>query len=288
VSSQEFSREEAKSESHKSPETFTKKQNLLGMSEVNNYNELPGAFEVGEEFTDAVTLLRHRTETEKTEVGGVLTKDQEGKLGFKTAGEKGDIFALSMVQITDENKRFFTEERVLCKQDGKPTLDIAFVPKKIADNNSQYFKNLVDMGTEVVLDRVPAGRLHSHPSGNLPSPVDFGHVVAESGFSSSKSIPEIIVTSEYTYMLFPTKQTKNLSDDQMTKNGVGMAWGWGTEEAETAKRLGEIDEANGIKNQDKNAHFNALRYNFLRSRCMEHNVGFYALKNGEKTAQRVF
>ena len=283
TSSPELPREEIKSESYKPPDTFTKRINPLGMPEV-NYNELPGSFEIGEELTDAAVLLRHRTEIEKTEVGGVLTKDQEGRLGFMVAGEKGDTFALSMVEITDKNLRWFTEGQIKASQDGKPTNDVVFVPKRIADGNHQYFKSLVDMGTEVVLDRVPAGKLHSHPSGNLPSTGDFSQTVSKSSLESSSRIPEIIVTSEYAYLLFPTKQTLDLTSENLVQEKEK----WEDEEDKTVSRLTEIDRANGIKTPNLNSHVNAFRYNFLRSHCLEHNVGFYVLKNGEKTAQRVF
>lgn len=283
ASPQEIPAEELKSEPRKSPEPLAKRINPLGMLEP-DYNELPGSFEVGEEFIEAINLLCHRTETEKVEVGGILTKDKEGKLRFKTAGRcDSGVFTLDMVEITDENLSWFTEGSILTSRDGKPTKDIIFVSRKNADSNSQYFKTLIDMGTEVVLDRVPVGILHSHPSGNLPSPGDFSHTVIYSKIVSSTKIPEIVVTSEYTYLLFPTKQTVELTDDQIK----GMDE-WIKEEDETERYLTEKDKTNGIINPDIKGHTNAFRYNFLRTHCLEHNVGFYALKNEDKTAQRVF
>lgn len=284
-SSQEFSRGEIKSEPHKSPEAFAKRINPLGMPEV-NYNELPGSFEVGEELTGAAALLRHRTETEKTEVGGVLMKDQEGKLRFMAAG-KGDAWSISLrpVEITNENLKSFGE---IVKNNHEKITTVVFTSKKIADGNQEYFKSLIDIGVEVVLDRVPAARLHSHPSNSLPSSHDFGQTLFWPGLFTENNIPEIVVTPEYTYLLFPTKQTKYLSDDDLSKNGIGIISEWEEAIDNNKKRLNEIDEINGIKIQNKEGHSNALLYNFLRNHCPEYNVGFYALKNGEKTAQRVF
>jgi hypothetical protein len=282
-SSQELPNRKIKSEPHNSSESFAKKVNPLGMSEV-NYNELPWSFEVGEEFVDAVNLVRQKTEIEKTEVGGVLMKDQAGKLGFKTAGGKGDPFPLNMAEITDKNLDFSMKAQALLDFPAF-TEDIVFVSKMIADNNPHYFKRLIDMGAEVVLDRVPAGVLHSHPSGNLPSTGDFIATVIDDSLSSSTSIPEIVVTSEYTYFLFPTKQTVALTSETLRR---GTYEKWVGEENETVNHLAEIDKANGVKNPNVDSHINAFRYNFLRNHCLENNVGFYALKNGEKNVQRVF
>ena len=212
-------------------------------------------------------------------------KDQEGKLGFKTAG-KGDAWSLSLkpVEITNENLKSVGE----IVKNNHEKISIVFTSKKIADDNQEYFKSLIDVGVEVVLDRVPVGKLHSHLSNSLPSSHDFSQTLFGPGLSTENNIPEIVVTPEYTYLLFPTKQTKYLSADDLSKNGIGIISEWEEAINNNEKRLDETDEINGIKIQNKEGHGNALLYNFLRSHCPEHNVGFYALKNGEKTAQRVF
>lgn len=251
-----------------------------------DYSHLPRVFEVESGFLDGISLIRVETEIEKTEVGGVLTRDREGRTALKMAGKKGETFELSMAEITDKNFRWYTEGMIKTRDDeGNNNLDIAFVDKDIANANAEYFKGLVDNGMEVVLDKTPIGVVHSHPSGNLPSTGDFAQTVNHASLASSVRPAEVVVTADYVYFLLPTKQTPDLIDEVYTQDG---RWKWAKDEETTVRHLADAARGNGVQNPNPESYRNAFRYKFLQEQCAKNNVGFYALKTGDTTAQRIF
>lgn len=271
-------------ESSMPSEKFNVSPSMLGLEKV-DYNKLPNAFEVEEGILEGVELLRDMTKREDMEVGGVLVKDKAGKLSIRVAGEKGDGgFSLKMAEIDEENLDWFTGDQIYSKtKEGKPAFDIVFVQSKIAENFPQYFKGLMDIGTDVVFDRIPVGVVHTHPSGNLPSTGDFSHVVTSPPYSSSAK-SEIVVTSDYVYFLVPTKQTPDLEEKVLMQGGREK---WEADEDSTIHYLSEAAKNKEI-GRESNSPLNAHRYQFLKQQCTENNVGFYILGIGDNVATRVF
>lgn len=157
----------------------------------------------------------------------------------------------------------------------------------MAEKYRYFFEKLVQEGKEVIIDGTPIAPVHTHPSGHLPSQGDFAHVV--SGEFRYKR-PEIVVTSDWAYFLFPTKQTPDLYKDPSGKFQLHDFKAMEQQQYELEDVVVDhILSISGKRNQEDAQRLarNAVRLKTLTDDCVKYNVGFYALEKGKSVAQRI-
>lgn len=239
------------------------------------YPRLPSKLNIGDKLLCGIDQLRPNNTSLLVERGGVLLQTPNNEIIIIECGKPGETFELRAQQITDEDVEEYIKSPYMLFHKDKPTNDMIIVEWPVLDRNRAYFKSLMDKGMKVLMG-TKLGAIHSHPSGNLPSPFDVGQALYT---HHERKESEVVVTNGWSYFLIPSLQTPDL---------------WETDEdMEMLLTLLESDQE-VWKQQESGSYapgegpITTYRYKMIQDLCQEYCVGFYTLKEGEKTAQRVF
>ena len=239
------------------------------------YPKLPSELSFEDKLLGGIENLRPTDSSNLVERGGVIIQTPTNEIAIVEGGRPGEVFGLVAPEITEDNIADYLEGQVILFRDGKPLKDMLIVDWQVLDKNRAYFKSLMDQGMKVVIGSM-LGKIHSHPSGNLPSPTDA--ISALFPLSEGKK-SEAVVTGEWTYFIVPTIQTPDLFLTDPYRNVLQQL---DKDDEETAKqqKLGSYPPGEGPQN--------AWRLKMIQDLCTKNSAGFYSLKRGDKAARRVF
>ena len=256
------------------------------------HSKLPVSFSIGGSLQSGFDLLRKETLDSKVEIGGVLFKDVINEVKVHrispTALNSDSLVGFGFYSLNESN---IEHELRYYAEDGEKKsffkTQVYFTDSALAQKYRYFFEKLIQDGKSVIVDGKPLAPIHSHPSGNLPSSGDFDHVLSPSG--DGNLIPEVVLTEDWVYFLFPTRQTPDLSVGAFGEFKMKDPYeGIRNEEGEdrAAKHL-LATSGKDSSEEHRNKALNAVRLKVITDKCLKYNVGFYALAKGESVAKRI-
>jgi hypothetical protein len=239
-----------------------------------HYAKLPPELVIEDKLLAGIEELRPHGTDNLVENGGVLIQAADNIITVIQGGKSGETFSLNAPSITETNISDYLDGQYVLFRDDKPLKDMIIVDWQVLNKNKAYFKDLMDKGMKVIIGS-SLGTIHSHPSGNLPSPTDTISTLYETEDKNS----EVIVTSDWTYFLVPSLETPDLFLTDPHRNLL-VPLNKGDKDVELEQKNGKYLPGEGP--------INTYRLSVIKNLCQENNVGFFCLKKGDKIARKVF
>ena len=266
------------------------KANFLSVLNL-EHSRLPNSFDVEQGILSGIVLLRLETANRNIEVGGVIFKDNNNEPKVRVIIPRSDLksryLSIAPYRVIDErNIDFYLKRHQEFEKGLKRGIfeeQAFFVDSNTAREYRHFFEALIQEGKEIIIDGTPIAPVHTHPSGTLPSQVDFSHTTW--GFEPA----EIVVTSGWTYFLIPTKQTPDLSGDSSSKLNLSNFKTMIDEEDKQEQAVTHLIRSANDRQQPivEEAARNSVRLKSLTDDSIKHNVGFYVLEKGKSVATRI-
>jgi hypothetical protein len=263
--------------------TIVEKDNLLSAL-GQEYSKLPSSFFVADSLLSGIELLRTQTSEKKIEIGGIIFENNKNELKIQiinpTKDSNNSMVRIDCKPIDEKNidgPLFWESRSPGVNQYGH---DIYLVKSELADRYRHLFKKLIRDGKNVLIDSSLIARIHSHPSGNLPSPGDFDLILW-----GKENISNVVLTEDWVYFLVPTIQTPDLSVDTDGQYKTKDPYELARKEDEEDIIVDHLLSVSQKENRSK--ALNAVRLKVITDECLKNNIGFYALARGESIARRI-